>query len=75
MPLSPVERAFVAEGGRRERYASERVGTVVEVANVGALGKLVCLQFLFWVQQNPTGVISLPTGKQVFRSIVDQCVV
>lgn len=60
--LSPVEKAFVQEGGRQERYASERVGTVVEVANVAALGKLVCLQFLLWVQRHPTGVISLPTG-------------
>lgn len=62
MPLSPVERAFVREGGRQERYVSERIKHVVEVANVGALGKLVALQFLFWVQHHPTGVISLPTG-------------
>lgn len=63
MTLSPVERAFVQEGGRHQRYATERIGHVVEVANVGALGKLVALQFLFWVQRHPTGVISLPTGR------------
>lgn len=66
MPLSSVERVFVREGGRQERYASERVGTVVEVANVAALGKLVALQFLLWVQRHPTGVISLPTGESLF---------
>lgn len=60
--LSPVEKAFIVEGGRQERYASERIGTVVEVANVAALGKLVCIQFLLWAQQHPNGVISLPTG-------------
>ena len=31
--------------------------------NFPALGKITALRFLEWVQQNPGGVISLPTGK------------
>lgn len=61
--LTSVERAFVRDSQRQEQYASERIPGVVEVANVGALGKLVCLRFLEWVAANPEGVVSLPTGR------------
>jgi len=61
--LTSVERAFVRDSKRQEKYASERIPGVVEVANVGALGKLVCLRFLEWVAANPEGVVSLPTGR------------
>ena len=61
--LTPVERAFVRDSARQEQYGSERMPAVVEVANVGALGKLVCLRFLEWVAANPEGVVSLPTGR------------
>ena len=36
---------------------------VIIVDNFPALGKLTAMRFLEWVQQNPDGVISLPTGK------------
>jgi len=36
---------------------------VIEVDNFPALGKLAALRFLEWVQHNPEGIISLPTGK------------
>ena len=36
---------------------------VIIVDNFPMLGKLTDLRFLEWVQNNPEGVISLPTGK------------
>ncbi|MDX9754483.1 MAG: glucosamine-6-phosphate deaminase [bacterium] len=40
----------------------EKIKTIV-LENFPALGKSTALRFLEWVQQNPGGVISLPTGK------------
>lgn len=60
--FSTVERAFIAESGRRASYESERIPTI-EVVNVGALGKLACLRFLEYVRQHPQGVVALPTGE------------
>ncbi|NIT62095.1 MAG: hypothetical protein GWN00_39645, partial [Aliifodinibius sp.] len=40
----------------------EKIG-VIQVQNFPLLGKLAALRFLEWVQNNPGGVISLPTGK------------
>jgi glucosamine-6-phosphate deaminase len=40
----------------------EKIRTII-VDNFPALGKLTALRFLEWIQQNPDGVISLPTGK------------
>jgi len=42
--------------------AGEKIKTIV-VDNFPALGKLTALRFLEWVQQNPEGVVALPTGK------------
>ncbi|MBF0243940.1 MAG: PIG-L family deacetylase [Planctomycetes bacterium] len=44
------------------RAPDEKIGTVV-VDHFPALGKLTALRFLEWIQENPEGVISLPTGK------------
>lgn len=41
---------------------SEKI-PVITVGNFPALGKLAAMRFLEWVQSNPDGVISLPTGK------------
>ena len=41
---------------------SERVGAII-VPNFPNLGKLAAQRFIEWVQRNPGGVISLPTGK------------
>jgi len=41
---------------------TEKIGVIV-VDNFPALGKLAALRFIEWVQANPDGVISLPTGK------------
>lgn len=44
------------------RYEDEKLPVIV-VDHFPDLGKVVALRFLEWVQQNPEGVISLPTGK------------
>ncbi len=41
---------------------SEKIPTII-VDNFPRLGKLSALRFIEWVQNNPDGVISLPTGK------------
>lgn len=41
---------------------AEKIATIV-VDNFPALGKLAAMRFLEWLQQNPEGVVSLPTGK------------
>ena len=44
-------------------YAPEEKLGVVEVANFPLLGKVVAARFIEWVQANPGGVVSLPTGR------------
>ena len=61
--LSRVESVFLEKSGEEFRYEpDEKIGVLV-VDNFPSLGKLTSLRFLEWVQQNPEGVISLPTGK------------
>jgi glucosamine-6-phosphate deaminase len=60
---SRVEERALARSGRPLSYAPvEKVG-VVEVPDFPSLGRLAALRFLEWLQRNPEGVISLPTGK------------
>ncbi len=60
---SRVEQVAVAHSGRQLIYEPiEKIG-VIEVENFPNLGKLTALRFLEWVQANPEGVVSLPTGK------------
>ena len=60
---SHVEQLFLKQSGYKLQYApDEKIGCIV-VDNFPALGRLAALRFLEWVQQNPEGVISLPTGK------------
>ena len=62
-PESRVEQIALAKSNRKFVYApTEKIG-VIEVDNFPALGKLTAMRFLEWVQNNPEGVISLPTGK------------
>ncbi len=61
--LSKVEQAAIEKSNRNLRYKPDEKINVVEVDNFPALGKLTALRFLEWVQKNPNGVISLPTGK------------
>ena len=61
--LTPVERAALAASPFAELYPpTEKIRTLV-VDNFPALGRLAALRFLEWVQANPEGVVSLPTGK------------
>ena len=60
---SAVERAALDRSGRDFLYKpTEKIG-IIEVENFPLLGKLTALRFLEWVQHNPDGVVSLPTGK------------
>ena len=60
---SMVEKLALAKSGRKLHYApAERVG-VIEVPDFPSLGRLAALRFIEWLQRNPGGVISLPTGK------------
>jgi len=60
---SSVEEVELAKIGRKLRYSPTEKIDVIEVDNFPLLGKLSALRFIEWVQKNPGGVISLPTGK------------
>lgn len=62
MNHSSVEKFFLDKSKRRESYDGEKI-PVVEVLNIFELGKLVALTFLEWINDNPNGIIALPTGK------------
>ena len=61
--LSKVEQITLEKSGKKLRYKPDEKIDVIEVDNFPALGKLTALRFLEWVQKNPNGVVSLPTGK------------
>ncbi len=61
--ISKVEEKALSQSGQELTYSpTEKVG-VITVENFPALGKLTALRFVEWVQNNPGGVVSLPTGK------------
>ena len=61
--LTPVEKAAIQTSAFNALYPpTEKMPTIV-VENFPSLGKLTAVRFLEWVQNNPGGVISLPTGK------------
>jgi glucosamine-6-phosphate deaminase len=60
---SRVEAKALERSGLRLRHDPEEKVGVVQVETFPELGTLVALRFLEWVQHNPGGVISLPTGK------------
>lgn len=60
---SNVEKYYLEKSKRKLFYPpKEKIG-IIQVDNFPELGKLTALRFIEWVQQNPEGVISLPTGK------------
>ncbi len=60
---SRVEHLMLERTGEKLIYPpTEKVGVIV-VDNFPMLGKLTALRFIEWVQQNPGGVVALPTGK------------
>ena len=64
MARSIVERKFL-EMSRWSDFRIEPIEKldILVASSFPELGKLTALQFLEFVQQNPTGVVSLPTGK------------
>lgn len=60
---TPVEKYGLSSSPFDLLYPpAEKINTLV-IENFPALGKLTALRFIEWVQNNPGGVISLPTGK------------
>jgi len=59
-PLSPVELHAL---GSNSLYPPMEHIPVIVVDSFPILGRLTALRFIEWVQSNPGGVVSLPTGK------------
>jgi len=62
-PPTPVENYFLNQSKLDFQYAPDEKIPVVQVNNFPSLGQMTALRFLEWVQTNPEGVVSLPTGK------------
>lgn len=61
--MSNVEQYYLANSGKQLIYLPTEKIPVIEVSSFPELGRLTALRFIEWVQKNPNGVISLPTGK------------
>ncbi len=60
---SLVEKYYLKKFNQQLIYRpTEKIGLII-VDNFPELGTLTSLRFLEWVQKNPEGVVSLPTGK------------
>jgi glucosamine-6-phosphate deaminase len=60
---SKVEHYYLAQSQKELIYKPTEKIPVIQVANFPELGKMTALRFIEWMQQNPGGVVSLPTGK------------
>jgi glucosamine-6-phosphate deaminase len=60
---SNVEKTIIENTQQDAIYPAHENIPVIIVENFPKLGKLAAVRFLEWVQKNPEGVISLPTGK------------
>ncbi len=60
---SKVEKYYLDQSGYKLIYEPTEKIPVIQVTNFPELGKLTALRFIEWVQANPGGVVSLPTGK------------
>jgi glucosamine-6-phosphate deaminase len=61
--ISKVEQYYLANSGKQLIYLPTEKIPVIQVNSFPELGRLTALRFIEWVQANPGGVISLPTGK------------
>ncbi len=62
--ISSVEKkALERSSFSKTRYEPDEKADCIVVENFPSLGKLAAVRFIEWVQNNPGGVISLPTGK------------
>jgi glucosamine-6-phosphate deaminase len=60
---SQVEAKAIEQSPLDLLYAPDEKLPVITVNNFPALGQLIALRFIEWVQDHPEGLISLPTGK------------
>jgi len=60
---STVESIELERSGWKSHYPPTEKIHVIEVDNFPLLGRLTAFRFIEWVQKNPGGLISLPTGK------------
>ncbi|MGB9642055.1 MAG: glucosamine-6-phosphate deaminase [Candidatus Ratteibacteria bacterium] len=60
---SSVEDIAIKQSEFRPQYFPEEKIRILEVVDFPSLGKITALRFIEWCQKNPSGVISLPTGK------------
>lgn len=61
--LSNVEKYYLEKSKKELMYAPVEKLSVIQVSSFPELGKLTAQRFIEWVQANPGGVVSLPTGK------------
>jgi len=61
--LTPVEMTALKASGMKIQYDPSEKSAVIVVDSFPTMGYLTALRFIEWVQNNPGGVISLPTGK------------
>ena len=60
---SEVEQFYLNRSNKEFQYKPTEKIPVIQVDNFPELGKLTALRFVEWLQENPKGVVSLPTGK------------
>ena len=60
---SNVEQFYLNKSNKEFQYKPTEKIPVIQVDNFPELGKLTALRFVEWLQENPKGVVSLPTGK------------
>ncbi len=60
---SIVEKIFLKMSGGKVWYPPQEKIKSLVVADFPSLGKLSALRFIEWLQMNPQGLVSLPTGK------------
>ena len=61
--LSKVEQYYLEKSKKELVYDPVEKLSIIQVASFPELGKLTAQRFIEWVQENPGGVVSLPTGK------------
>ncbi len=61
--ISKVEQYYLELSQKQLIYKPTEKIPVIQVSNFPELGKMTALRFIEWVQNNPNGVVSLPTGK------------
>lgn len=60
---SKVEQYYLNKSNKKIIYEPVEKIPVIQVENFPQLGELAALRFIEWLQLNPDGVVSLPTGK------------